>query len=75
MDIKKFIENEKLSNFPVGLGGCRISDHFFDSCGHDVVVFDEKSEPKKIIKFENEFVIIHHASLSRNSIKKTTSIY
>ncbi len=70
MDIKKFIENEKLSNFPVGLGGCRISDHFFDSCGHDVVVFDEKSEPKKIIKFENEFVIIHHASLSETQSKK-----
>ena len=70
MDIKKIIENEKLSNFPVGLGGCRISDHFFDSCGYDVVVFDEKSEPKKIIKFENEFVIIHHASLSETQSKK-----
>jgi hypothetical protein len=70
MDIKKFIENEELSNFPIGLGGCRTSDHFFDSCGYDVVVFDEKSEPKKIIKFENEFVIIHHASLSETQSKK-----
>ena len=70
MDVKKLVEKQGLSRFPIGLGGCRVSDFYFDSCGNDVVVFDGKSEPDKIIKFEDEFVIIHHASLSENQSKK-----
>ncbi|MBA4718049.1 MAG: hypothetical protein HRO68_02690 [Nitrosopumilus sp.] len=70
MDIKKFIAENELSNFPIGLDGCRISDFHFDSCPYDVVVFDGKSEPKKIVKSGNEFVIIHHASLSETISQK-----
>jgi len=70
MDIKKFVVENGLSDFPIGLGGCRISDFYFDSCGYDVVVFDGKSEPEKIIKSGDEFVIIHHASLSETLSKK-----
>ncbi len=70
MDIEKFIAENELSNFPVGLGGCRISDSHFDSCSYDVIVFDEKSEPKKIIKSGNEFVTIYHASLSETTSQK-----
>ena len=70
MDIKKIIEEQKLSTFPIGLGGCRVSDLHFDSCDYDVVVFDEKSEQAKITKFDNEFVMIHHASLSETRSNK-----
>ncbi len=70
MDMKKIIEEQGLSNFPIGLGGCRISDSHFDLCAYDLVVFDEKLEPTKIMKYEDEFVIIHHASLSENLSKK-----
>ncbi len=59
MDIEKFIAENGLSNFPIGLGGCQISDLHFDSCPYDVVVFDEKSEilqpPKPIGKSDNPF--------------------
>lgn len=64
MNIKKFVEKQGLSEFPSGLSGCRVSDFHFDSCDYDIVVFDEKSESEKIITFENDFVVIHHASLS-----------
>lgn len=64
MDIKKFIEENGLSGYPVGLGGCRIFDLSFDSCDYDVFVFDEKSESDKIIPCSGEFVTLHHASLS-----------
>ena len=64
MDIKKFIENYELSDFPIGLGGCRISDLHFDSCDYDVIIFDEKPEQEKIAQFDNALVMIHHASLS-----------
>jgi hypothetical protein len=70
MDIKKFIEENELSGYPVGLGGCRISDLSFDSCDYDVFVFDEKSEPDKIIKFDDNFVTLHHGSLSESQSEK-----
>lgn len=70
MDIKKFIKEHGLSDYPVGFGGCRNSDLFLDSCDYDVVVFDEKSEPEKIIQFDNTFVMIHHASLSETRSNK-----
>jgi hypothetical protein len=70
MDMKKFIEEQELSGFPIGLGGCRSSDLHFDSCGFDVVVFDGKLKPKKIIKSGEEFVTVHHASLSETLSKK-----
>jgi len=70
MDIEKFVVKNGLSDFPIGLGGCRIFDFHFDSCGYDIVVFDGKLETEKIIKFGDEFVKIHHASLSETLSKK-----
>jgi len=70
MDLKKLVEEQRLSNFPIGLGGCRISDFHFDSCEYNIVVFDGKPEPEKIIKSGDEFVIIHHASLSETMSQK-----
>ncbi len=70
MDMKKFIEENSLSDFPIGLGGCRISDPSYDSCDYDLFVFDGKSEPGKIIKYDGNFVIVHHASLSETSSEK-----
>ncbi|QLH02493.1 hypothetical protein C5F47_02395 [Nitrosopumilus cobalaminigenes] len=70
MDIKKFVEENGFSDFPIGLGGCRISDLSFDSCDYDVFVFDEKAESAKILKFEDEFIVVHHASLGETNSEK-----
>jgi len=70
MEIKKFIEENELSGFPIGLGGCRVSDLSFDSCDYDLFIFDGKSDPAKIIQHEDEFVTIHHASLSETNSEK-----
>jgi len=70
VNIKKFVEEQGLSEFPIGLAGCRVSDFHFESCDYDIVVFDEKSESEKIIKFENDFVVVNHASLSETQSKK-----
>ena len=64
------IQEYGLANFPVGVGGCKISDNSFDCCVNDVVVFDEKSELAKLVEFENESVMLHHASLSETNTKK-----
>lgn len=68
--MQKFIEENELSGFPIGLGGCRISNLAFDSCDYDLFVFDDKSESEKIIQFEGKFVIVHHASLSEKNSEK-----
>ena len=70
MDVKKFIEQNGLSSFPVGLGGCRVSDLSFDSCDYDLFVFDDKSEEPKIIQYEENFVTLHHASLAETRSEK-----
>ena len=49
MDLKKLVEEQSLTNFPVGLGGCRTTSSFFDSCDYDITIFDNTSEPPKII--------------------------
>lgn len=68
--MKKFIKENELSDFPIGLGGCRISDLSFDSCNYDIFVFDGKLESAKIIKYDDEFVTVHHGSLSENNSEK-----
>ena len=70
MDMKKFIEKNGLSAFPVGLGGCRASDLSYDSCDYDLFVFDEKSEPGTIFKYDDQFVNVHHTSLSETNSEK-----
>ena len=70
MDLKKFIKNHDLSSFPIGLGGCRSLDYFFDSCDYDLMVFDENPSNNQIISFENNLITIHHASLSETNTKK-----
>lgn len=68
MDIEKLIEEQGLTSFPVGLGGCRVSGINTDSCDYDVFVFDDKIG-QEIIKFEDESVMIHHGTLSETKSK------
>ena len=70
MDLKKFIEAQGLTDFPIGLGGCRTAGCFFDSCDYDLMVFDENSSDKQIVSFENNLITVHHASLSETNTKK-----
>ncbi|QDI88488.1 hypothetical protein Nisw_02545 [Candidatus Nitrosopumilus sp. SW] len=70
MDLQKIPEKLGLSDFPVGLGGCRVSENFFDSCGYDVVVFDDKDELSKIISIDDEMFVLHHGTFSETNSKK-----
>ena len=63
MDLKKLVEDQSLTNFPVGLGGCRTTSSFFDSCDYDITIFDNKSESDKVILYDDNFIKIHHGSL------------
>ncbi|AFS80380.1 hypothetical protein NKOR_02410 [Candidatus Nitrosopumilus koreensis AR1] len=70
MDLKKLAERLELSDFPAGLGGCRISENFFDSCGYDVIVFDEQSIPDQIVQIDDDYIVLHHGTFSETNSKK-----
>lgn len=62
MDIKKIPTLLSMSNFPIGLGGCRSNGTHFQCCEYDITVMDGKSG-ESIHRIENDFVKIHHCSL------------
>jgi len=70
MNYQDLIHEKSLSDYPVGLSGCKITDSFFDSCDYDITVFDEKSQNDEVIQFQNNFVKIHHGSLSESKSQK-----
>ena len=70
MNYLTLIEENSWSEYPVGLSGCRLTDSFFDSCDYDITVFDDEIRNDEIIQFENNFVNIHHGSLSESQSKK-----
>ena len=67
---KKFITENNFVDFPVGLVGCKTSEIPFDSCDYDIFIFDGKTESDKIIRYDDEFVVVHHASLSETNSEK-----
>ena len=38
MDIQKFIKDNNLESFPIGIAGCKISDDHFEYCNYDIVI-------------------------------------
>lgn len=70
MDLKKIAEKLGLPDLPVGLGGCRTFENCFDSCGYDVVVFDEKPDPDRVMQIDDEFIVLHHGTFSETNSKK-----
>ena len=72
MDIKKFIQDYNLSDYSIGLGGCRTKNLHFDSCAYDVVVFDQSAQQDDIIRIDGQHlvVVVHHASFSETDTRK-----
>ncbi len=69
MDLFQVIGDHNLSDFPIGLGGCRITDAYFDPCAFDLFVFDEKSGQNQLIVHDGNLIVLHHASLSEKNPK------
>lgn len=69
MDFSQVIKDHHLTDIPVGLGGCRSSDLYFDSCAFDLFVFDSKPVQNQLIEHQGDLIVIRHASLSENNSK------
>ncbi len=66
MDLKKILNEQGLTTFPVGI----TVESQINSSNYDVFVFDGEDKKNTIITSENEFVIIHHVSLYETQSKK-----
>ncbi len=66
MDIKKFLEYSSLTNFPVGLGGCKNEGKGYDCCEYNITVFDNKTQKESLIEFEDQVVELHHGALKES---------
>lgn len=63
VDLKKLLNDNGLGPYPAGLGGCRVAGTHFDSCGHDIFVFDGKSG-HEVVWHGDSYAVIRHASMS-----------
>ncbi len=63
MDVKQIPTLLSMSDFPIGLGGCRSDGTHFQCCEYNITVMDEKSG-ESVHRIENDFVKIHHCSLN-----------
>ncbi len=61
MDVKLISDILSLSNFPIGLGGCRNDGTNYECCEYNITVMDGKSG-ESVHLIENEYVKIHHCS-------------
>jgi len=66
VDVREIPDLLSISNFPVGLGGCRNDKTNFDCCEYNITVMDEKSG-ESVHKVSDKFVKLHHCSLSESN--------
>lgn len=66
MDVKQIPSLLSISDFPIGLGGCRSDGTHFQCCEYNITVMDEKSG-ESVHRIENDFVKIRHCSLDDSS--------
>lgn len=62
MDFKKFINENNLLSYPIGLTGCRSKKINFDTCDYDLTVFDNSKQNDKVIEFDSSYVFLHHGN-------------
>lgn len=75
MDILKLLASRGLSGHPAGLAGCRAHGSHSESCGYDVVIFDETNHTSEIVSIGCENVMIHHSSLSESEPVRQAGYY
>ncbi len=66
MDLKTLVEKLSLSDFPVGLGGCRNDGAYFECCEYNITVFDDK-QGESVHEIDGEIIKMHHGTLSETN--------
>lgn len=68
MDLKILPEKLSLSNFPVGLGGCRNDGTHLQCCEYNITVFDDRQEEPSVHEIDGNIIKLHHGSLSETNV-------
>jgi hypothetical protein len=66
VEIKEVIDTLLLSEYPVGLGGCKAHKTTLKCCEYNITVFDGKNQRDEVRQITNHFVKIHHAKLDES---------
>ncbi|KFM15352.1 hypothetical protein AAA799O18_00085 [Marine Group I thaumarchaeote SCGC AAA799-O18] len=67
MDVKKLLERLSIKDYPVGIGGCRNNDLWYDCCEFDLTIFDGKNQSESILEYDGTFYQIYHGTLTETS--------
>lgn len=67
MELQEIIKQLSLSDYPVGLGGCKTHKKTFDCCEYNITVFDGKKEKDQVHTFQDKIIKIHHGALDESN--------
>jgi hypothetical protein len=67
VEIKEIIDNLSISEYSVGLGGCKAHKTTLECCEYNITVFDGKNQREEILQVDNYLVKIHHAKFDESN--------
>lgn len=67
VDLQQIIRQLSLSDYPVGLGGCKTHKQTLECCEYNVTVFDNKKQKDDVHMFNDQIIKIHHGSLDESN--------
>jgi hypothetical protein len=67
VEIKQITDSLALSEYPVGLGGCKAHKETLECCEYNVTIFDGKKEKDRTQKIGDKLIRVHHASLGETN--------
>jgi hypothetical protein len=67
VQLQEIINHLSLSEYPVGLGGCKIHKTTLECCEYNITVFDNKKTRDEIHVIKDMIIRIHHGNLDESN--------
>jgi hypothetical protein len=67
MELKDIVNELLLSDYPVGLGGCKSHKTTLDCCEYNITVFDGKKTKDKTHTIKGKIIKVHHGTLDESN--------
>jgi hypothetical protein len=67
MELKDIVNELSLSDYPVGLGGCKSHKTTLDCCEYNITVFDEKKTKDKSYTIKDKIIKVQHGTLDESN--------
>lgn len=67
MELQEIVKQLALSEYPVGLGGCKTHKTTLDCCEYNLTVFDGKTAKDEVHAIQDKIIKIHHGKLNESN--------